>query len=71
MYSLPSEAVDEESDGEGAKDATDREDRDGDGPDGREGALGDGLPVAFKVRLIDELLNNLPQEKKTIGLDLH
>lgn len=63
--SLPSKAVDKESDGEGAKDATDREDGDGDGPDGREGALGDGLLVAVEPRLIDELLNDLTGEKET------
>jgi len=55
----PSEAVDEEADGEGAEDAPDREDGDGDGPDGGEGALADGLLVSLEPRLIDVLLNHL------------
>lgn len=62
----PSEAVDKQSDGEGAEYAADGEDRDGDGPDGGEGALGDGLLVAGEPSLIDEVLNDLMQEKKII-----
>lgn len=58
---LPSEAVDKESDGEGAKDATNREDGDSDGPDGCEGGLLDGLLVALQPRLIDKTLNDLQQ----------
>lgn len=56
---LPSKAIDKESDGEGAKDATNREDGDSDGPDGCEGVLGDGLLVAVKPGFIDETLNDL------------
>ena len=64
VYFLPSKAVDEESDGEGAEDATDGEDRDGDGPDSCEGALGDGLLVALGPCLVDEVFDDLPKGKK-------
>lgn len=64
MSCLPSEAVDKESDGEGAEDATNREDGDSDGPDGCEGVLGDGLRVALRPRLIDEILNGLNDQGK-------
>ncbi len=62
---LPSEAVDKESNGEGAKNASNREDGDRDGPDGCEVALGDGSLITVKPRLIDKVLNDLPQKKIT------
>lgn len=61
---LPSKAVDKESDGEGAKDATNREDGDSDGPDGCERVLTDGLLVAGQPRLIDKIPNDLQQGGK-------
>lgn len=62
---LPSKAIDKKSNREGAKDASNRKDGNSDGPDCCEGALSDGLLVAFKPRIIDELLNDLAQDRKT------
>lgn len=62
---LPSKAIDKESNREGAKDASNRKDGNSDGPDCCEGALSDGLLVAFKPRIIDEPFNDLAQDRKT------
>lgn len=72
MIPLPSKAIDEESNREGAEDASDREDGHSDGPDGGEGAPGDLLLVAFIPRLIDEILNNLENNNDTkLNVKLH
>lgn len=61
---LPSKAIDKESNREGSKNASNRKDGNSDGPDCCEGALSDGILVAFKPRVIDEPFNDLARDRQ-------